>query len=83
MKKATVARKQVNHMVRKNLEKKGVKGFVEETQLEMSRVTWPSRPVVIKATIIILFIVFFSTSFIAIIDAILAKGFMWITSLVY
>ncbi|MBT5953090.1 preprotein translocase subunit SecE [bacterium] len=47
--------------------------FAKDTRLELQKVTWPTRQVVIKATLIILFIVAFSTVLVGGVDILFAK----------
>ncbi|MCP4049745.1 MAG: preprotein translocase subunit SecE [bacterium] len=67
--------------IRKNAtqpEKKklSVKKYVEETKLELKKVSWPDRQTVIRASLIILVIVISMTLFITIVDLALSKAFV-------
>jgi preprotein translocase subunit SecE len=47
--------------------------FARDTRAELQKVTWPSRQVVIKATLIILFIVAFTTVLVGSVDILFAR----------
>ena len=55
--------------------------FVEDTKVEYSKITWADRDTVIRATVIIIFIVIFTTLFIGTADISFTKGFFWLKSL--
>lgn len=50
-----------------------VKDYVLELQLEMRRVTWPSRKQVEATTLVVLFTVFAFAAYFAVVDSIFAR----------
>ncbi|MFC1771252.1 preprotein translocase subunit SecE [Candidatus Margulisiibacteriota bacterium] len=52
----------------KKQERVGIKRFINDTQAEMRRVTWPKKKEVMDATGIILMIVIFLTVFVSVVD---------------
>lgn len=59
----------------------GFQVFFQDTKMELRRVSWPNREAVLKATVLILVIVSFSTLFVAGTDWLLARLFMVIKGL--
>jgi preprotein translocase subunit SecE len=53
---------------------RGVKNYIQELQLEMRRVTWPSRKQVQATTVVVIVTVFAFAAYFAVIDGIFAKG---------
>jgi len=47
--------------------------FAKDTRTELQKVTWPSRQVIIKASLIILFIVAFTTVLVGSVDILFAR----------
>ena len=69
-----------NNVVERPSDKKAkgnpsVKSFVEESKIELSKVSWQNRAEVVKATSVVLAIVILSSIFVGLIDVVLAKGF--------
>ena len=58
----------------KDVQRKKVRGnFVEDTKAELKKVTWPDRKTVVSSSIVIVFIVAFSTLFVTGVDYGLSK----------
>ena len=77
-------KKKSNLNSRLNNKNKMVKGggssFVEETKAEVRKITWPNKETVTKASLIVLFIVVFSTTFVAVLDVMFAKIILKLTA---
>jgi preprotein translocase subunit SecE len=52
----------------------GVKNYVQELQMEMRRVTWPSRKQVEATTAVVIVTVFAFAAYFAVIDTIFARA---------
>jgi preprotein translocase subunit SecE len=49
-------------------EKKGLANYLSDTKAELKKVTWPGKDMLVKSTILILFIVAFYTVYISVLD---------------
>ncbi len=52
----------------------GVKSYVQELQMEMRRVTWPSRKQVQATTVVVIFTVFAFAAYFALVDSVIARA---------
>jgi len=52
-----------------------IKAYLLETKLEMKRVSWPTKALIARASIIVLFLVIVLTCFISLADFAIAKLF--------
>jgi preprotein translocase subunit SecE len=52
----------------------GLKNYVQELQMEMRRVTWPSRKQVRATTLVVVATVFAFAAYFAVIDSLFARG---------
>ena len=69
------AREKRNLPLNKNgVKSQGFKDFWEDTKSELQKVSWPERAKVVRATTIVIVIVFCSTLFISAVDGLLAKA---------
>ena len=61
----------------KNLDKKnkGIKFFIQETKAELRKVSWPTKPKVASASLLILVIVISLTAYVTVADIGLSKLF--------
>ena len=50
-----------------------VKNYVQELQMEMRRVTWPSRKQVEATTVVVIFTVFAFAAYFAVVDSIFTR----------
>ena len=73
-------------MERNKIESKEVtthkQSFIEESIDEIKRINWPNRDVIVKATVLVVGIVIFSTVYIAGLDATFSKSFFWINTII-
>jgi preprotein translocase subunit SecE len=53
---------------------RGVKNYIQELQLEMRRVTWPSRKQVQATTVVVIVTVFAFAAYFALIDSVIARA---------
>ena len=65
----------VKKIVRVERKNKGLKFFLQETKLELKRVSWPTKAKVASTSLVILAIVVILTAFVAVADMGLAKLF--------
>jgi preprotein translocase subunit SecE len=52
----------------------GLKNYVQELQMEMRRVTWPSRKQVRATTLVVVATVFAFAAYFAVVDSIFSRG---------
>ena len=55
--------------------------FYTDFKYELSRVSWPGRETIVRATIVILIITFLSVLYVAMIDGVVNYGFEFIKGL--
>lgn len=78
MKKEIVIKQKSGQVVKKTAKTAGRRNFAEEIKVELRRVSWPDRETVTKASLLVLFIVIFSTVFVSAGDVILVELFQWL-----
>ena len=59
---------------RTGIKSQSFKEFWEDTKNELQKVSWPERSKVVRATMVVIVIVFCSTLFISAVDGLLAKA---------